>query len=262
MAGLKNTTISGGYQSIIRVDDNSGIGGSAIQCTDGEGNKAPFKVSNNLLQAQPSDTDGNAFEVNTSGGSNRFRVNTSTPYVTALGNHVNTQYAYFGINYIDLSNIAAAKHFPIPFSAASGGAALTNSITFGTGTDPADTFTTADTNFLYASQIVPMMWRVPDNIYIDSVTSLQGSDAATGDTVRFHLKSYTFNSASTSCLTAGTLLAHSDDQVDAGNEQAYLNTWNIDSASVAANKVILAFIRMDSVNSDISLNITVKYHLV
>ena len=262
MAGLKNTTISGGYKSLLRIDDNSGVGGTAIQCTDGDGNSTSMKMSKNLVQVQPSDSDGNAFEVNTSSASNKFRVNTSTPYVTALGHYVNTQYAYFGVNYADVSSFAANKHYPISFMAAIGGASLTNDVDFGTGTDPDTTFTTADTDSQYASQLVPMMWYVPDNISIDSVCSIEGADAATGDTTRMHLMSYTFNSGSTSALASGTLLAHNSDVTNAGNEQAYKSTWTVDSASVTAGKVILAFFRSDSVNSDFSLNITVKYHLV
>ena len=262
MAGLKNTTISGGYKSLLRIDDNSGVGGTAIQCTDGDGNSTSMKMSKNLVQVQPSDSDGNAFEVNTSSASNKFRVNTSTPYVTALGHYVNTQYAYFGVNYADVSSFAANKHYPISFMAAIGGASLTNDVDFGTVTDPDATFTTADTDSQYASQLVPMMWYVPDNISIDSVCSIEGADAATGDTTRMHLMSYTFNSGSTSALASGTLLAHNSDVTNAGNEQAYKSTWTVDSASVTAGKVILAFFRSDSVNSDFSLNITVKYHLV
>ncbi len=262
MAGLKNTTISGGFKSLVRVDDNNGIGSSVVQCTDGEGNSTSMKMSKNLVQVQPSATDGNAFEVNTSSSSNRFRVNTSTPYVTALGHYVNTQYATFGINYSDFSHPSANTHYAIPFSAASGGASAGNDVDFGTGTDPDTTFTTADTDTQYASQLVPMMWYVPDNISIDSVTSIEGADAATGDTTRMHLMSYTFNSGSTSALASGTLLAHNSDVTNAGNEQAYKSTWTVDSASVTAGKVILAFFRSDSVNSDFSLNITIKYHLV
>ena len=262
MPGLKNTTISGGYKSLVRIDDNNGIGSSAVQCTDGDGNSTSMKMSKNLVQVQPSDSDGNAFEVNTSSASNKFRVNTNTPYVTALGHYVNTQYAYFGVNYVDVSSFAANKHYPISFMAANGGASLTNDVDFGTGTDPDTTFTTADTDSQYASQLVPMMWYVPDNISIDSVCSIEGADAATGDTTRMHLMSYTFNSGSTSALASGTLLAHNSDVTNAGNEQAYKSTWTVDSASVTAGKVVLAFFRSDSVNSDFSLNITVKYHLV
>ena len=76
-----------------------------------------------------------------------------------------------------------------------------------------------------------------------------------------HLFSYDFTSGSTSALTNGTLLAHNSDVTNAGYEQVYLSTWTVDSAAVASGKVILATFRSDSVNSDYSLNITVKYHL-
>lgn len=260
MPGLKSTTIATGYKSLLRVDDNSGVGNSTIQVTDGDGNKTSIKISEDSLQVYPLDTDGNAFEVYSVNDTNLFRVNSSNNYVTALGNYVNTQYAYFGVNYNDFSHIAANTHYPIPFSSGSGGSSAANDVDFGTGTDPDTTFTTANTDTQYAAQIVPMMWFVPDNITIDSVTSIEGADDATGDTTRMHLMSFTFNNASTSCLTAGTLLAHNSDVTNAGNEQAYKSTWTIDSEDVAGGKVILAFARMDSVNSDMSIGITVKYH--
>ena len=105
------------------------------------------------------------------------------------------------------------------------------------------------------------MWYIPDNIAIDSVYSIEGATTATGDTTRMHLLSYDFTSGSTSALTNGTLLAHNDDVTNAGSEQAYLSTWTIDSSSVASGKVVLAFFRQDSTNSDYSVNITIKYHL-
>ena len=81
------------------------------------------------------------------------------------------------------------------------------------------------------------------------------------DVTRMHLKSFSFSSGSTSCLTNGTLLAHNSDVTNAGNEQAYLSSWTVDSADVDAAKVILCFFRSDSVNSDFSLNVTVKYFI-
>ena len=132
---------------------------------------------------------------------------------------------------------------------------------FGTGTDPDTSFTTANTLSQKGSQLAGLLWYVPDNITIDAVYSIEGADQATGDTTRMHLYSYTFNSGSTSALADGTLLAHNSDVTNAGSEQAYLSTWTIDSSSVAAGKVICAFFRSDSVNSDYTTNITVKYHL-
>ena len=70
-----------------------------------------------------------------------------------------------------------------------------------------------------------------------------------------------YGSGATNCLTSGTLLAHNSDVTNAGDEQPYLSTWTVDSAAVTAGKVILAFFKSDSINSDYSLNIKVKYHL-
>ena len=262
MAGLKNITIAGGYKSLIRLSDNNGVSGSIVRVTDGDGNNTCLKMSDDTLQVYPSDGDGNVFEIFSKDNENLLRANSTNDYVTVLGNYVNTQYAYFGVNYADFSNLADDTHYPIPFSSGSGGASATNDVDFGTGTDPDTTFTTTNTDTQYASQIVPMMWFVPDNIYIDSVTSIEGAGSASGDTTRCHLYSMTFNTGSTSCLTAGTLLAHNSDVTNAGNEQAYKSTWTVDSNSVSGGKVILAFFRKDTENSHYSLNITVKYHLV
>jgi len=267
MAGLTGKAIASAYKSLLRVDDDvNGVDGTVESITDGEGTKSALKLSDDRAHILPNSNDTtSAFAVSTKGGTTLLAVNTTNSIVKAGVGQFNvlTQYAYFGVNYIDYSNVLANVHYPIPFSSGSGGNTGTNDVHFGTGTDPDNTFTTADTDTQYASQIVPMMWVVPDNISIDSVTSIEGADAATGDTTRMHLKSFTINSGSTSCLTAGELLAHTTlDTTNAGNEQAYLKTWSIDKASVTGGKVILAFFRSDSVNSDYSLSVVVKYHLV
>ena len=257
-------TYSSFYGNDLAVDrsGNNGVDGTLRKVQDGFGNNTSISLSFDAMSVQPetNDTTG-AMNVKNLEGDTIFAVDTRNDKVLAGAGQfaVNTNYAVFGVNYVDFSASTANTHYAIPF--AMGGAGTTNDVDFGTGTDPDDTFTTANTDTQYASQIVPMMWRLPDNITIDSVTSLEGADAATGDTTRMHLKSFTFNSGSTSCLTAGALLAHNSDVTNAGNEQAYLSTWTVDSADVDANKVILAFMRSDSVNSDYSLTVTVKYHL-
>jgi len=265
MAGLTGKTISSAYKSLLRIDDDTnGIDTSVERITDGEGTKSAIYLSDDQVLVNPvnDDTTG-LFRVSNKAGTALLNVDTTNSIVRAgVGQFpVNTQYATFGMSSVGSAGWADDTHYPIPFSVQDAGSSV-SAVDFGTGTDPDDTFTTANTATQFASQIVPMMWFVPDNIYIDSVTSIQGADEATGDTTRMHLKSFTFTSGSTSCLTAGALLAHNADQVNAGNEQAYLHTWTIDSNSVAANKVILAFFRQDGENSDYSTNITVKYHLV
>ena len=265
MAGLTGKTVASGYKSLLRVDDNTnGIDTSAESITDGEGTKSALKLSDDQLNVQPQNDDTTAaFSVRAKGGGALLTVDSTNSVVKAGVGQFNvlTQYAYFGIDNTGSGTYQDDTHYPIPFSNMAMTSAVAD-VDFGTSTDPDDTFTTANTDTQYASQIVPMMWFVPDNISIDSVTSIEGADLATGDTTRMHLKSFTLNSGSTSCLTAGELLAHNSDVTNDGNEQAYKSTWTVDEASVSANKVILAFFRQDSENSDYSINITVKYHLV
>ena len=183
-------------------------------------------------------------------------VDTTNELVSASGNIVNTQYAYFSVVTTHFSSVLADNHYAVPF--ANGNNASTSQyINLGTGTDPATSFTTSTD----AHKLVPVMWYIPDNITIDAIYSFEGADDATGDTTRMHLMSYDFTSGATSCLTNGTLLAHNSDVTNAGYEQPYLSTWTVDSSDVASGKVVLATFESDSVNSDYSLSIKVKYHL-
>jgi len=171
-----------------------------------------------------------------------------------------TLYADFSIGYAESTSFTAGYHEALTFQSANYG---TNNFNphFGNDPDPETSFTTSTSTGKKAAGLVPCLWYVPNNITIDAVYSLEGADAATGDTTRMHLMSYTFTSGSTSALTSGTLLAHNSDVTNDGNEQAYLSTWTVDSASVAAGKVIVATFECDTANSDYSLNVKVKYHL-
>ena len=199
-----------------------------------------------------------AFDVKNSGGTTKFLVDTSNNYVKANGVHVNTQYATFSVGNTELRTALADTHYGLLFQTGDLGSAP---VAFGTGTEPATSFTTAEASDTRASDIVPLLWYVPDAISIDSVIGIEGADAATGDVTRMHLYSYDFTSGATNCLTNGTLLAHNSDVLNGGSEQPYKSTFTVDSASVAADKVILAFLRADTVNSDYSIKLICKYHV-
>ena len=256
-------TPAGTFKDIIYVNNNnSGVTTTLKEVKSGNGNLTCLSVSDRSVKLLPSTDNSVALDVQNSGGSSKLLVDTDNNEVKALGTHILTQYTYFGISALESGAYAADTHYPMPFVGnAMGFATLQDDLTFGTDPEPADTFTTADGASTDASLLVPNMWFLPDNIKIDGITSIEGADSAIGDTTRLHLFSYTFTSGATACLTAGTLLAHSNDQVNAGSEQAYLNTWTVDSAAVESSKVILAFFECDSANSNYSVNITVKYHL-
>ena len=259
---LTNKTLANTYKDILQMDNsNSGIDTTARSIKDGEGNISALAISDDVVSIRArNDHTTSAFSVRSKDGVTLLVADSTNSVAKSLGNILNTQYADFSIGNSEATSFADDTHQAITFGNANYGTASFPPA-FGTGTDPATTFTTSEGNGTRASDLVPCIWYVPDAISIDSVTSLEGADTATGDTTRMHLFSYTFSSGATNCLTGGTLLAHNSDVTNAGSEQPYLSSWTVDSAAVTAGKVILAFFKSDSINSDYSLNIKVKYHL-
>ena len=251
------------YKDILHMDNsNAGISTSLQVVKDGAGNQSCVYISDDQMKVKPENDDTTTLiDIQNKAGTTLFQVDSVNSLLKALGHNLNTHYANFGIDAsVGSLSYLANTHYAIPYNSTSMKSTDAD-VDFGTGTDPDTSFTTANVTSQYASQIVPMMWYVSDNITIDSVSHIEGADAASGDTTRMHLYSYTFTSGSTSCLTSGTLLAHNSDITNGGNEQAYLSTWTIDSSDVDSGRVILCFFRSDTINSDYTLNVTVKYHL-
>ena len=269
MAGLTGKNPAESHKSLLRVnDDTNGIDATAENITDGEGTASALNLSDDQMLIKPvNDENTAALFVRAKAGTPLLAVDTTNSVVKAGVGQFNVliQYAYFGATSQATTANAAGYHYPLQFNCASIGlsdASADQLNIFGNGTDPATSVTTAEASDQRASNLVSYMMYVPDNIYIDAIYSVEGADAATGDTTRFHCMSYTFTSGSTSCLTSGTLIAHSDDETNAGSEQVYLNTWNMDSNTVAAGKVLICTFEPVSVNSDYAYTVTIKYHLV
>ena len=262
MAGLTGKTIASNYKSLLRIDDDTnGIDTSLETVTDGEGTPSAIRLSDDQLQIRPQNDDTTTlFGVVSNGGTGLLTVDSTNSVVKAnVGQDiVNTQYATFHMNSTWWATAADDTHTALAYGA---NQIATYPIGLGTGTDPATTFTTAEGNGTRSAELVPCLWYIQDNITIDAITSIEGADAATGDTTRMHLMSYTFNSGSTSALASGAVLAYNSDVTNAGSEQAYKSTWTISSGDVDAGKVIMAFLKSDSINSDYSANIFIKYHL-
>ena len=259
---LSGKTLANTYKDILQMDNsNCGVDTSTRSVKDGEGTLSALALSDDVVSIKPNnDNTAKTFLVEDSSGNDLLAVDTINSKVKALGNYVNTQYATFSTGNSEAQAFADDTHQAITFSSANYGS-IVYPPAFGTGTDPATSFTTAEVNGTRASDIVPVLWYINDNISIDAVKSIEGADTATGDLTRMHMFSYTFTSGATACLTSGTLLAHNSDVTNAGSEQPYLSSWTVDSAAVTAGKVILAFFKSDSINSDYSLQVTVKYHL-
>ena len=262
---LTGKTKANSYKDILQMNNsNSGVDTTIRNVGDGEGTASAISLSDDNVIIKPVNDDNNTiFQVSSNGDERLLRVDSSNDVVRAgIGqNIVNTQYAYFGANNIDTADFTDDIHMAIPFNS-QGYGDLGEIPAFGTGGDPALLFTTANASATRASDLVPLMWRVPDNITIDEIKHFEGADIGSGDTTRMHLVSYTFNSGATGALTSGAVVANTlADNTNAGSEQPYLKDWTIGTEDIDAGTVLLCFFRSDSINSDYSISVTIKYHL-
>ena len=160
----------------------------------------------------------------------------------------------------------ADTHYAIPF----GGSVFAGtpaSFAMGSSTDssfndtaPASSLTIADT----AYDVVTTYWYVMDDITIDAVKWLHAADTATPDVTAARLMAYTVDIANGSTggdLSGGQIVADGATITNAGYEQIYYQSMTLQRADVDAGRVILFTFAADSVNSDFSINATVKYHI-
>ena len=259
MSSFTGKKIKDVYKDILHTSNsNTGIGSTIKQVTCGDGDTSSLYLSNRNLKVQPSaDTTTNTV-IYDAGGNALLTVDSTNDLIKAgIGQHnVNTQYAHFGVATAALQSAVANTHYAIPFNRTF----QQDIVAIGTGTNPDTSFTISST----ADDIVLCYWYIMDNITIDRVVWWSGADAATGDTTRCHLQSFTIDSGNGSTggdLSSGVVLADGADITNAGYEQAYYQQMTIQSANVDAGKAIMFMFRSDSVNSDFSINATIKYHL-
>ena len=255
---LTNKTIASTYGDILQAD-NSGSGRTANGTTikDGLGQSTALTLGQNKLHIKPSSDQTDAVLVETSGGTDLLTVDTtnSAVKVGTTQNYANTQVQRFAV--MDLQP-AADTHTTMMIDGALN--SLVPSITFGTGTDPATTYTLGSSE-ANAAGLTMATWYIPSAITIDEVRVIASGEAA--DTVNFHLFSYTMASGTGSGagdLSSGTLLAHNGSTLTTGNDRVTSTTLTVDSANVAADKVVLAFIENVGATTDLTAQLIVKYH--
>ena len=247
------------YKDIAYVDnDNNGVTTSLKQVKTGNGSNTALQVSDRSLQVKSATDNTTALDVQNASGTSKLLVDTTNNYVKANGGHVNTQYQEFGIGSADSvwAGALANTHYAVPFN----GYANQALVSIGTSSNPDTSLTIATT----ADDVTCCFWFIMDSITIDRVVWWSGADAATGDTTRCHLMSYDIDSDNGSTggdLSSGVVLADGADITNAGYEQSYYQQMTIQSADVTAGKVVLFTFRSDSVNSDFSINATIKYHI-
>jgi len=266
-------TFNSYFKNILGMNQssNTGVDATTRVVHDGAGRSTSISLSDDVLSVQPvTDNTTGTMLVKNQGGSNILAVDTTNSKVLLGASQVaaNTQYAHFGTTYAEASTagFSADTHYAIPFMMGNYGVVTANyamgsstSSSFN-DTNPATSLTISTT----AMSIIRTYWYVMDDITIDSVVWLHGADAVGTDLTAAHLTAYTVdadNGSTSGDLSSGVVVADGATITNAGYEQIYYQSMTVQSADVDAGKVILFTFASDTVNSDYSINATVKYHI-
>lgn len=255
---LTNKTIASTYGDILQTDNNgSGRTANGTVIKDGLGQSTALTLGQNKTHIKPSSDQTDAFIVETSGGTDLLTVDTSNSAVKTgtTQTYANTQIQRFSV--YD-AQPTADTHTSMMVDC--GYSSFTPPITFGTGTDPATTYSLSASEER-SSGLTLSSWYIPVAITIDEVRVIAGGEAS--DTLNFHLFSYDMASGTGSGagdLSSGTLLAHNGSTLTTGNDRVTTTTLTIDSANVAADKVVIATFENVGATTDVTAQLIVKYH--
>ena len=261
MASFTGSSIKDVYKDILHTSNsNTGLSTTIKQITCGDGDGTSLYLSQRNLKVQPSaDTTTNTVIYDADGNALVTVDSTNDLVKAGIGQHsVNTQYAHFGVGSGNTvwAGASADTHYAVPFNSIQTQALVSG----GTSTNPVTSYTITDS----ADDMVGVLWYLCDDITIDRVIYWAGGDASGNDTFRTHLNSYDINSSNGSAsgdLSNGATVAYSADVSGAGFEQSYYSQLTISTANVDAGKALMFFFRSDSVNSDFTINATIKYHI-
>ena len=258
MGTLANKSPKDTYKSLLKVENEiNGITTALSKIEDGEGTASCLSISDDSIQIQP-ENDNNVitFRVRNSSGATLFNIDTSNNVVKVGSTQTpaNTQILSFKAYKIVPSG--AGHHMYVPLGGMDFGETSSPELANGTGTDPLTSDTVTD-------DFVCMLFNVPLNITIDAVKVFAATDQTTDCVLNYHLMSYTISNdgdTDDGDLSSGTVIA--DGQATAVDSGVIKQTaLTIQSASVAANKVLAFFVENETNTDDITINAQVLYHI-
>jgi len=248
------------YKDITYVDNsNNGITTSLKQVKTGNGGSTALQVSDRALQVKSYTDNTTALDIQNASGTSKLLVDTTNNYVKANGVHVNTMYKEFGL--FDFSP-TAGYHNPMICNnmmfSDSGDDIIADDSMFSNGTDPATSLDLSANGT--ASIATACFWYIIDDISIDSIRVLATCDSS--QSLNFHVYSYDLDTSSNhGDLSNGTLLAHIGSSMSATSTTIKTDTLTIDSASVSAGKIVVAFVENEGGTGDITSQLNIKYHI-
>ena len=256
-----NKTYASRYKTDVSVNQSTNVGFDSTTrvLVSGDGAECSTSLSDDVLQVKPlNDNTTSTLIVQNSGGSNILAVDTTNSKVLVGASQVaaNTMYQSFSCN--NLVPVAG-YHMLLYAVPVSHHATAATEQALGNGTDPSSTYDMSTGNV--AQAYVNSIWRVQDNITIDSASFFISSVGATTDTYTIHITSYTIdtdNGSTSGDLSAGAVVVDSGTIASDRTAVDFING-TVQSADVDAGKILIATLESDGTDV-VSCNMTMKYH--
>ena len=258
MPTFTGKTFSSFYKNILGLNQssNTGVDATTRVIHDGAGNSTSVSLSDDVLQVQPVNDDGNTLLVKNQGGSNILAVDTDNSKVLVGASQVpaNTQIKEMGL--YDFSPTGAGYHYPLIANTMHFESAYAGDNDWGNGTDPA---TSLDVSGLTAQEnAVAVYWYLDNNITLDKVRFMATSDGTA--TLNFHLFAYTLDVSSNHGDLSGGVV-HANGTVAATNSTIKTGTFTLDTADIDSGKVVVGFVENVTSATDVSVSFQIQYHI-
>ena len=251
------------YKSDVSVEQSTNVGfdSTTRKIISGDGASSSLSLSDDVLSVQPVNDDSVATLIcKNSGGSNILAVDTTNSLVKVGVSQVNSTTLYQKFSVVN-ANPSANYHYPMGMAAtAFASVGLSEDNALGNGTDPA-TILDISAASSESNAWLHYYWYLPDAITLDSAIVLSGGGSASDAAMNFHIMSYTLDTSSNyGDLSAGVVVADSSVTSAIDEDVIKLTSLTIQSADIAAGKVLLATFESDATGIN-SSQMIVKYHI-
>ena len=263
MPSFSITAFGSYFNRIFQLDraGNNGADGTTRSIQTGDGVNTCASISDDVFGIQPqNDNTAATCFVNQQDGDRIFSVDTINSKVLVGSSQVSATILYQKFSVVNHTDVGGT-HYPMSTGFASfSSAGLAEDTALGTGTDPATSLdisaATSESNAW-----VQFYWYLPDAITLDSAIALSGGTSATDSGLNFHIMAYTLDTSSNyGDLSAGSVVA--DSSATSGIDEDVIKTTSltIQTANIAAGKVLLATYESDAAQVT-SSQMIVKYHI-
>ena len=263
MPTFTGKTFASFYKNLLGINQTTNTGADATTRVihDGAGQSTAISLSDDVLSVQPvNDNTTGTMLVKNQGGSNILAVDTTNSKVLVGTSQVASTISYQRFTVVNHTPVSGT-HYPMALPVTSfASTILSEDNALGTGTDPATTLDISEAS-TESNDWVHCYWYLPDAITLDSAIVLSGGTSASDSGLNFHIMSYTLDiSSSHGDLSSGAVVA--DSSVTSAIDEDVIKTTSltIQTADIAAGKVLLATYESDSTNI-ISSQMIVKYHI-